>query len=148
MLTRWYCTLLIHTRVCKVLETWLWMGLVFSPWTGPNHCTILSGGDLPHKSYLLPTECSCVTESGYGVHNTFEYTLAHVYWEWSNWLSICDAASAACAMQHMELRLFSLCYSTILCKQQHQDYSCTSTGVSCGILSHFSHRSLRLKCTT
>jgi len=27
----WYCTLFIHTRVCQVLGTWLWMGLVFSP---------------------------------------------------------------------------------------------------------------------
>jgi len=37
------------------------------------------------------------------------------------------------------LDFFSICHSTILCKQQHYDYSCTCTGISCGILSHLSH---------
>ena len=36
----------------------------------------------------------------------------------------------------MELRFFSFCYSTILCKQQHQDNSCTCTWVSSSNLSH------------
>ena len=40
----------------------------------------------------------------------------------------------------MELRLLLFSqYSTILCKQQHQDCSCACTWVSCGILSHLSH---------
>ena len=44
----------------------------------------------------------------------------------------------------MELRFLSFCYSAFLCKQ-HQDCSCTGTGVCCGILSHLPHSShLRL----
>ena len=37
------------------------------------------------------------------------------------------------------LDFFSFCYSTILCKQQHQGCSCTCTRVCGGILSHLSH---------
>ena len=40
-----------------MLGTWLWMGLVLYPGTFPNNCDVLSGGDLPHKSHLLSTEC-------------------------------------------------------------------------------------------
>ena len=40
---------------------------------------------------------------------------------------------------HMEFRLLSFSHSTILCKQQHQDYSCTCTWVYSGILSHLSY---------
>ena len=49
-----------------------------------NNCDILSGGDLPHNSHLLPTECTCVHESNFSVHNTTEHTLPHVHWEWSH----------------------------------------------------------------
>ena len=48
-----------------VLGTWLWMGLVLYSGTLPNNCDVLSGGDLSHKSHLLPTECPCVHESDY-----------------------------------------------------------------------------------
>ena len=34
---------------------------------------------------------------------------------------------------------FSVCHSTILCKQQHQGCSCTCTLVCSGIVSHLSH---------
>ena len=62
-----------------MLGTWLRMGLVLFSETLPNNCDVLSSGDLPHKSYLLSTECPCVHESDYSVHNTTEYTLAHVH---------------------------------------------------------------------
>ena len=54
-------------------------GLVLFSRTVPNNYDVLSGGDLPCKSYLLPTKCPCVHESDYCVHNTTEYTLAHVH---------------------------------------------------------------------
>ena len=54
-------------------------GLVLFPGTLPNNCDVLSGGDLSHKSYLLPTECPCVHESDYSVHCTTECTFAHVH---------------------------------------------------------------------
>ena len=78
---------------------------------------------------------------GYGVHSMSECTIAHLYWEWSTWISICGAASDTCFVWHMELRLLSFCYPTILCEQQNQNCSCTCTGVYCGILSHLSHSS-------
>ena len=34
------------------------------------HVDVHFGGDLPHKSDLLSTECSSVSESDYSVHNT------------------------------------------------------------------------------
>ena len=40
---------------------------------------VLPGGELPHKSYLLPTECTCIHESDCGVYNTSECTLVHVH---------------------------------------------------------------------
>ena len=55
------------------------MGLVLFPGTLPNNCAVLSGGDLPYKSHLLPTECPSICESDRGVHNTFGCTLAHVH---------------------------------------------------------------------
>ena len=60
----------IHT-LCSAVSagTWLWMGLVLFHGTFPNNCDVLSGGDLPHKSHLLPSECSCVHESDCSVHN-------------------------------------------------------------------------------
>ena len=41
----------------------------------------LHGDNLSHKSHLLPTECPCVHESDYGVHDMTECrsTLAHVH---------------------------------------------------------------------
>ena len=69
-----------YTLKCKqVLGTWLWMGLVLFAGTFPNNCDVLSGGDLPHKSHLLPTECPCVHESDCSVRDTTEYTIAHVH---------------------------------------------------------------------
>ena len=109
---------------------WLWMGLVLFPGTLSNNCDVFSGGDLPHKSHLLPTECPGVHESDSSVHNTTQHTIAHVHCKQSNRISICGAASATCIVWYMELRLFSFSYSTILCKQQHQGCSCTCTWVS------------------
>ena len=41
---------------------------------------VLSGGELPHKSYLLPTECTCVLEScRLWCYNMTECTLVHVH---------------------------------------------------------------------
>ena len=122
-----------------MLGTWLWMGLVLFLGALSNNCDVLSCGDLPHKSHLLPTECPCVHESDCSVHSTTECTPAHVHWEQSNRISLCGTASATGTVWNMELRLFSLSYSTILCKQQHQDCSCTCTWVSSGLLSHLSH---------
>ena len=39
------------------------MGLILFSGTLPNNCDVLSCGDLPHKSHLLSTECTCVHES-------------------------------------------------------------------------------------
>ena len=47
--------------------------------TFPNNCDVLSGGDLPHKSHLLPTECPCVHESDCSVYNMTEHKLTHVH---------------------------------------------------------------------
>ena len=54
-------------------------GLVLFPGTFPNNCDVHSGGDLPHKSHLLPPECPCVHESDCSVHNMTEHTFAHVH---------------------------------------------------------------------
>ena len=53
-----------------MLGTWVWMGLVLFSGTLPNNYDVVSGSDLPHKSHLLSTECSCVYESDCCVHNT------------------------------------------------------------------------------
>ena len=54
-------------------------GFVLFPGTFPNNCDVLSGGDLSHKSHLLPTECHCVHESACCAHNTTECPLSHVH---------------------------------------------------------------------
>ena len=134
------------------------MGLVLFLGIFPNNCDVLSGGHISHKSYLLPTECPCLYESDcsvvvcwVGEHQhrlaqcspytiyMSECTFAFLHWEQSNRISVFGAESAIGAVWHLELRLFLLCYSTILCKQQHCDCSCISTRVSSGILSHFSY---------
>ena len=55
------------------------MGLVLFPGAFPNNCDVLSSGNLPHKSYLHPTEFPCIHESDDSVHYTTECTFAHVH---------------------------------------------------------------------
>ena len=63
----------------------------------------------------------------------------HMYIENENKrISVCCSESAPSSVWYMELRLLSMYCSTILCKQAHQDCSCTCTGVCSGILSHLS----------
>ena len=123
-----------------VLEIWVWMGLVLFPGTFP--ITVhgeLSGSDLPHKSYPLSTECPYVYESDYSIHNTTERTLAHVHWGWSNRIFLYVALKVLLVLWGIWSLDFFRCYSTILCKQQHQGCSCTYTWVSSGILPHCAH---------
>ena len=71
--------------------------------------------------------------------NKTECTLARVHWEQSDWYPICGTESIASIVWVMELGLLSCCYSTILCKQQHQACACTCTWVYSRILSYMSH---------
>ena len=67
-----------------MLGTWLWMAVVLLalfPGTVPNNCNVLSGGDLPHKSHFLSTDCSCIHESDGSVHNTPECIPVSIYIE-------------------------------------------------------------------
>ena len=48
-------------------------------WTFHNNCDVLSGGNLPHKSHILPTECPCIHKPDYSLHNTTERMLTHVH---------------------------------------------------------------------
>ena len=64
-----------------LMGTWLWTGLVLIYGTFPNNCDVLSGGDLPHKSHLLSTECPCVHESDSSVYNIRLNVPLHMYIE-------------------------------------------------------------------
>ena len=76
-------------------------GFVLFPRTFPNNCDVCTGGDLPHKSHLLPTECPCVHESRESSENVATLCstvdnagphLLEIYWKPLSWghLAIMD----------------------------------------------------------
>lgn len=104
------------------------MGLVLFPGTFPNNCDVLSS--LPHKSHALvssPLSASaCVHESNCSLHDRIECIYLCTYIENNVTGFLYVALEVVLVLTLCGVLLLSMCYSTTVCNQQHQDHLCST----------------------